>query len=77
MFIMDKLTYTIDADGVKIFEHGQSIPFLLQPTWPDGQEWADGEATAWAEAKVAELTDATAELAGTNPQQPTRPRPTT
>jgi len=68
---MDKYKYTIDADGVKIFEDQAIVPFLFQPNWPDGQPWGEGEADAWAKAKIAELTDNTADLAGHNPDQPT------
>ena len=68
---MAKYRYTIDADGVKIFEGDATTPFVLQPNWPDGQAWGEGEAQAWAEAKIAELTDDTADFAGHNPEQPT------
>jgi len=72
---MAKYNFTIDADGVKVFEENATIPFLLQPNWPDGQIWGEGEAQAWAEAKFLELTDPTADLAGKSPDQPTIPRP--
>lgn len=72
---MAKYRYTIDADGVKLFEDKSTVPFLIQPTWPDGQAWGDGEADAWAQAKITELTDDTADLAGHNPDNPTIPRP--
>ena len=72
---MAKYRYTIDADGVKIYEDKETVPFLLQPNWPDGQAWSEGEAQVWAEAKVAELTDAAADFAGHNPDQPTIARP--
>jgi hypothetical protein len=71
---MAKYKYTIDADGVKVFEDNAKVPFLLQPNWPDGQEWGAGEAEAWAEQKILELTDNTADCAGHNPEQPTIPR---
>jgi hypothetical protein len=67
---MAKYKYTIDADGVKIFENDATAPFLLQPNWPDGQAWAEGEAEAWATQKILELTDATADFAGHNPDNP-------
>ena len=71
---MAKYKYTIDADGVKIFEETADVPFLLQPNWPGGQAWGEGEAKAWAEAKILELIDPTADFAGHNPDQPIIPR---
>ena len=75
MFTMDNLTYIIDAEGVKIFEEGQDVPFLLQPNWADGDAWEEGEAESWAAQKVLELTDPTADLAGSNRDNHPRPRP--
>jgi hypothetical protein len=72
---MAKYRYTIDADGVRIFEDNATVPFVHQPNWADGQEWGEGEAKAWAEAKILELTDPTADFAGHNPDQPIIPRP--
>ena len=72
---MAKYRYTIDADGVKVYEDNNTFPFILQPNWPDGQAWGDGEAQAWAEAKVAELSSDTAPFAGHNPDRPTIARP--
>lgn len=69
--------YMISDNGaLSIFDDGSDVPFLLQPTWPDGTPWKDeAEITVWAEAKIAELTDESAPIAGNSPNAPTLPRP--
>jgi hypothetical protein len=69
------MTYEI-IDGVLfIYQNNSKIPFIKQPTWPCGDEWADGEAEAWAEQTILALTDATADLAGPSREMPTEVRP--
>ena len=58
-------TYTIDEnDGFAVrmwLGDTTAEPFIYQPCWPDHSfKWASKEeATAWAEAKIIELTDET------------------
>jgi hypothetical protein len=75
---MPTFTYEIDdSNAIHMWDGVNPEPFLFQPHWPDSTPWADrAEAQAWAEAKVAELTDDTAPWAGFTPSQPTIPRPT-
>jgi hypothetical protein len=74
-FFLDKYKFVIDADGVKFFANGDAVPFLLQPTWPNGDAWESGEAQSWAAQKLLELTDADADLAGNNRDEHPRARP--
>jgi hypothetical protein len=73
-------TYRIDAandNAVYIYREGIEEPMFYQPHWPDTTPWADeAEATAWAEAKIAEITIESAPMAGPSPDQPTVPKPT-
>lgn len=65
-----------DNNAVWIYGDGESVAFCFQPDWPDSTPWADrAEAEAWAIAKIAELTDPEAPLAGVSPANPTEPRP--
>ena len=73
---MGKYKFVIDEDGVKFFADADTIPFLLQPNWPDGDAWETGEAESWAAQKLLELTDADADLPGNNRDNHPRPRPT-
>lgn len=68
------ITYAIVDGAVCLYEDGNDKPFLYQPHWPDGTDWADGEAEAWAQQAVLALTDPTADDAGDNPEQPTKPK---
>lgn len=57
-----------DTNLVNICVDGSDIPFIVQPNWPNGEEWASvEEATLWAEAKVLEINDATAPMAPVGP----------
>ena len=49
--------YTIDSENaVNVFYDDNTVPSLYQPTWPNGDAWADAaEATTWAETYVASL----------------------
>lgn len=71
------MRYEIDENNaVWIYGDGETTAFCFQPDWPDTTPWADkAEAEAWAQAKIAELTDPNAPLAGPNPANPTEPRP--
>jgi len=63
-------------DGVLfIYDANSEIPFIKQPTWPCGIQWAEGEAEAWAAQTILALTDPTADLAGPSPEIPTEARP--
>jgi hypothetical protein len=69
------MRYEIVDGAVLIFEGENEAPFMLQPTWPDGSAWAEGEAEAWAAQVILSLTDPTSELPGDSPDAPTKPRP--
>lgn len=71
-------TYRIDENNaIYIYTEGIEEPIFFQPHWPDTTPWADqAEATAWAEAKIAEVTDLDAPMAGLSPDKPTMPKPT-
>jgi hypothetical protein len=69
------MRYEIIDGAVLIFEGDNEAPFMLQPTWPDGSAWAEGEGEAWAAQVILSLTDPTSELPGDNPNEPTKPRP--
>ena len=63
-------------DGiVYLFDAGSDVPFLKRPTWPNGDEWQDGEAEAWATQAILALTDPTADLAGPDRENHPQPRP--
>jgi hypothetical protein len=74
-FILAKYKYTIDVEGVKFFADADTVPFLLQPNWPNGDAWESGEAESWAAQKLLELTDADADLAGNSRDDHPRARP--
>jgi hypothetical protein len=66
----------IDAEGaLSIFEGTSTVPFIYQPSWPDGTPWSEGEPEAWADVLIASLSDPESLLPGSNPSQPTLPRP--
>jgi hypothetical protein len=72
---MYNYTFSIDEHGaVWFFDGVNPEPFMWQPNWPDGTEWADGEAEAWAKQTILALTDPDADYAGDNPANPTKPR---
>jgi hypothetical protein len=75
-FTLAKYKFVIDADGVKFFADADTIPFLLQPNWPNGDVWETGEAESWAAQKLLELTDVDADLAGSSRDEHPRARPT-
>ena len=68
------MRYEIKDGAVYIFDAQSDIPFIYQPHWPNGQDWADGEAEAWAAQVILALTDPDADDAGDSPEQPTKPK---
>jgi len=52
-------------------------PFLEQPYWPDGTQWADkAQAENWAKAYIEALANPNSEfVAGNSPDKPELPRP--
>jgi hypothetical protein len=73
---MNEFFYEVAADkSVAIFDGVNPEPFVIQPTWPDGSAWGDGEAEAWAEQMILSVTDVTADLPGDDPEHPTKVRP--
>jgi hypothetical protein len=72
---MREFSFNIDAAGVlRLFDGVNAEPFVIQPNWPNGQAWADGEAEAWAEQLILALTDVDADDAGDSPDAPTKPK---
>ena len=69
------MRYEIIDGAVLIYEGENEVPFIRQPFWPDGSEWAEGQAEAWAAQVILSLTDPEADLAGDSPDAPTKPRP--
>ncbi|CAB4123475.1 hypothetical protein UFOVP46_6 [uncultured Caudovirales phage] len=69
--------YEVDSDlVVRIFLDDNDYPSIVQPSWSDGEPWADeAQASSWASQFILALTDGTADLAGPSPDQPTIPRP--
>ena len=57
--------YELDANNaVKVFYPDSDVASLFQPTWPNGDAWADAaEATAWAELYFASINDEAAPYA--------------
>ena len=57
--------YELDADNaVKVFYPDSDVASLYQPTWPNGDAWADAaEATAWAELYILSINDEAAPFA--------------
>jgi hypothetical protein len=72
------LRYELDADNaVKVFYPDSDVASLFQPTWPNGDAWADAaEATAWAELYLASVTDETAPFAPNARGEEGAPKPT-
>lgn len=70
--------YYTYLDGIlRIFQsENDETPMLVQPSWPNGDEWLPGEAEAWAEQFILSSMDENALLAGPSREVPTQPRPT-
>lgn len=72
---MAKFTFTLEEDGSVFIYDGVNIePAIYQPNWPDGTDWAEGEAEAWARQFILAQEDETADLPGDTPSQPTKER---
>ena len=72
------LRYELDADNaVKVFYPDSDVASLYQPTWPNGDVWADAaEATAWAELYLASINDEAAPFAPNARGEEGAPKPT-
>jgi hypothetical protein len=71
-----KYRYEIDSkNAVRIYSDEQEAPIIFQPDYPNGDAWTLEQATAWAEAYLAYVTDETAPLPGISAEEPTMPRP--
>ena len=72
------LRYELDADNaVKVFYPDSDVVSLYQPTWPNGDAWADAaEATAWAELYLASINDVSAPYAPNARGEAGAPKPT-
>jgi|GEM_PF-5939387 len=60
------MRYEIDEStfAVKVFSDGEDAPFLFQPDYPNGDAFSSvDEATTWAEAFIASVTDPAAPFA--------------
>ena len=70
--------YELDADNaVKVFYPDSDVASLFQPTWPNGDAWADAaEATAWAELYLASINDEAAPYAPNARGEAGAPKPT-
>lgn len=70
--------YELDADNaVKVFYPDSDVASLFQPTWPNGDAWADAaEASAWAELYLASINDEAAPFAPGARGEAGRPKPT-
>ena len=60
------LRYEIEegTNAVRVFYPDSDVASLFQPTWPNGEAWADAaEAAAWAQLYTASINDETAPYA--------------
>jgi hypothetical protein len=56
------------TDGVLLGFDGSDVPFLSQPTWPDGTAWAsEAEALEFFDVLVTSFSDPSAPIVGDNP----------
>jgi hypothetical protein len=57
------------VDGVLLgFDGANEMPFLSQPTWPDGTAWAsEAEALAFFDVLVTSFSDESAPIVGDGP----------
>lgn len=73
------MTYRYEIDennAIHMWVDTQEEPFIFQPDYPDGTPWADAaDATAWAEAKIAELTDIENPMAPNYPNEKPQVQP--
>lgn len=70
--------YNVDVNNtVTVTAEGQSVPFLSQPHYPNGDAWEDAAAAAtWAELFIASIEDADAPYAPIGQGLPGEPKPT-
>ncbi len=65
------------TNAVKVFYPDSDVASLYQPTWPNGDAWADAaEASAWAELYIASVTDEAAPFAPNARGEEGAPKPT-
>lgn len=71
------MRYEIDENNaIRIYQDGADVPFIYQPDYPDTTPFADrADAIAWAESKIAELTDIEAPAAKNFPTEEPQPNP--
>jgi hypothetical protein len=68
--------YEIDEkNAVRVYAEGETLPFLYQPDYPNGDAWTAEQAEVWAETFLTSITDETAPLAGPSAEELTTPRP--
>jgi hypothetical protein len=79
---MSAFRFEIDKkNAIRIWDDSNpnenDAPFFLQPTWPNGTEWASkGEAEEWALTFLESLENPESEfLAGDSPEEPKKVRP--
>jgi hypothetical protein len=70
--------YELDADNaVRVFYSDSDVASLYQPTWPNGDAWADAaEASDWAELYLASINDEAAPYAPNARGEEGAPKPT-
>ena len=64
---------------VEIFndEDSHGLPFLRQPTWPDGSSWAnEEEAISWAQMLIESMDENSTHFAPNGPGLEREPKPT-
>jgi hypothetical protein len=64
------------TDGVLLgFDSASDVPFLSQPTWPDGTAWAsEAEALDFFDVLVVSFSDKSAPIVGDGPHNHPQPR---
>ncbi len=72
------LRYELDSDNaVRVFYPESDVASLYQPTWPNGDTWANAaEASAWAELYLASINDEAAPFAPNARGEEGAPKPT-
>lgn len=67
----------LENNTVELFKDNNEIPFIRQPQWPNGTEWASAaEAGAWAEEYVESIEVKDAPYASNGPGLSRLPKPT-
>lgn len=72
---MISITFSEDAGVLLAGEDG--VPFRVQPSWPNGDAWAnEAEALEWAQLVVEQIENPESEfIAGFSREEPRIPRP--